>query len=59
MNAAGRMRKAIVMAGGQGERLRPLTSRRPKPTVPGGGHPRPVGRLRQGRDPGRRMPGRA
>jgi mannose-1-phosphate guanylyltransferase / phosphomannomutase len=33
MNAAGRMRKAIVMAGGQGERLRPLTSRRPKPLV--------------------------
>jgi mannose-1-phosphate guanylyltransferase/phosphomannomutase len=33
MNAAGRMRKAIVMAGGQGERLRPLTSHRPKPLV--------------------------
>src|SRR5437868_4804476 len=29
-----RMRKAIVMAGGQGSRLRPLTLTRPKPMVP-------------------------
>src|SRR5215212_7987463 len=28
------MRKAIVMAGGQGSRLRPLTLTRPKPMVP-------------------------
>ena len=28
------MRKAIVMAGGQGARLRPLTLTRPKPMVP-------------------------
>ena len=28
------MRKAIVMAGGQGSRLRPLTLTRPKPLVP-------------------------
>jgi mannose-1-phosphate guanylyltransferase/phosphomannomutase len=28
------MRKAIVMAGGQGSRLRPLTLARPKPLVP-------------------------
>jgi mannose-1-phosphate guanylyltransferase/phosphomannomutase len=33
MNAPGRMRKAIVIAGGPGERLRPLTSRRPNPLV--------------------------
>jgi mannose-1-phosphate guanylyltransferase/phosphomannomutase len=33
MNATGRLRKAIVMAGGQGQRLRPLTSDRPKPLV--------------------------
>ena len=26
--------KAVVMAGGEGSRLRPLTSRRPKPLVP-------------------------
>ena len=26
--------KAIVMAGGEGSRLRPLTSRRPKPLAP-------------------------
>src|SRR5881409_751278 len=29
-----RIRKAIVMAGGQGSRLRPLTLTRPKPMVP-------------------------
>src|ERR671937_798579 len=29
-----RMRKAIVMAGGQGSRLRPLTLTRPKPLMP-------------------------
>src|SRR5258707_12860167 len=29
-----RMRKAIVMAGGQGSRLRPLTLTGPKPMVP-------------------------
>jgi len=28
------MRKAIVMAGGQGSRLQPLTLTRPKPMVP-------------------------
>jgi Nucleotidyl transferase len=33
MNATGRMRKAIVMAGGQGKRLRPLTADRPKALV--------------------------
>ncbi len=26
--------KAVVMAGGEGSRLRPLTSRRPKPLAP-------------------------
>src|SRR5437667_3215946 len=34
-----RMRKAIVMAGGQGSRLRPLTLTRPKPMVPVGNRP--------------------
>ncbi|MGH7610571.1 MAG: sugar phosphate nucleotidyltransferase, partial [Candidatus Dormibacteria bacterium] len=31
--------KAVVMAGGEGSRLRPLTSRRPKPLVPVVGRP--------------------
>ena len=31
--------KAVVMAGGEGSRLRPLTSQRPKPLVPVGGRP--------------------
>jgi mannose-1-phosphate guanylyltransferase/phosphomannomutase len=31
--------KAVVMAGGEGSRLRPLTSRRPKPLVPVAGAP--------------------
>src|SRR5713226_2081035 len=31
--------KAVVMAGGEGSRLRPLTSRRPKPLVPVAGRP--------------------
>jgi mannose-1-phosphate guanylyltransferase / phosphomannomutase len=31
--------KAVVMAGGEGSRLRPLTSRRPKPLVPIAGRP--------------------
>jgi len=31
--------KAVVMAGGEGSRLRPLTSRRPKPLVPVAGTP--------------------
>src|SRR4051812_29388691 len=30
----GRPMKAVVMAGGEGSRLRPLTLRRPKPMVP-------------------------
>src|SRR2546425_7596274 len=31
--------KAVVMAGGEGSRLRPLTSRQPKPLVPVAGRP--------------------
>jgi dTDP-glucose pyrophosphorylase len=31
--------KAVVMAGGEGSRLRPLTIRRPKPMVPIAGKP--------------------
>src|SRR5205823_12294073 len=31
--------KAVVMAGGEGSRLRPLTSRQPKPLVPVVGRP--------------------
>src|SRR5919197_3876511 len=31
--------KAVVMAGGEGSRLRPLTSNMPKPLVPVGGRP--------------------
>src|SRR5205807_764613 len=31
--------KAVVMAGGEGARLRPLTSQRPKPLVPVAGRP--------------------
>ncbi len=31
--------RAVVMAGGEGSRLRPLTSQRPKPLVPVGGRP--------------------
>src|SRR5215472_1819237 len=31
--------KAVVMAGGEGSRLRPLTSQRPKPLVPVAGRP--------------------
>src|SRR2546423_2817923 len=31
--------RAVVMAGGEGSRLRPLTSGRPKPLVPVGGRP--------------------
>src|SRR4029077_17573349 len=37
--AGGRSVKAVVMAGGEGSRLRPLTSRRPKPLVPVAGRP--------------------
>ena len=31
--------KAVLMAGGEGSRLRPLTSRRPKPLAPVAGKP--------------------
>src|SRR5436190_12626164 len=31
--------RAVVMAGGEGSRLRPLTSQRPKPLVPVAGRP--------------------
>ncbi|MCW5936633.1 MAG: NTP transferase domain-containing protein [Fimbriimonadaceae bacterium] len=33
------VRKAVVMAGGEGSRLRPLTANRPKPLVPVAGRP--------------------
>src|SRR5438445_2352209 len=39
MRKRGRDMKAVVMAGGEGSRLRPLTSRQPKPLVPVAGRP--------------------
>src|SRR5205814_2054371 len=38
-NHGGRVMKAVVMAGGEGTRLRPLTSNQPKPMVPIVGKP--------------------
>jgi len=39
LDAPARGRRALVMAGGRGLRLRPLTSRCPKPLLPVGGRP--------------------